>query len=94
MVEHDEDTTFPGLYRGIVTRNNDPEHKGRIVCQVPMVNGDGELDWALPAFPFVTGESGPVTPTVPRVGDAVWIMFEHGDVDFPVYIGTWLPGGR
>lgn len=93
LEETDETQVFPGVYRGIVTRIDDPDLKGRVMCQVPVLNGDGELDWALPAFPFLTGDTGPVRPTLPRVGDAIWVMFEHGDIDFPVYIGTWLPGG-
>lgn len=90
--DHEETHVFPGIYRGIVTRIDDPELKGRVMCVVPVINGDGELDWALPCTPFVHLEDDtiPVRPTLPKVGDALWLMFEHGDIDFPVYLGTWL----
>lgn len=87
-VEEQETTTFPGLYRGIVRRINDPQKKNRIVVVVPAVNGDGELDWALPCFP-VHGKL-----RKPQPGEPVWVAFEHGDIDFPVWIGSWLGAGE
>lgn len=74
---------FPGLYRGIVVDNRDPERRGRVVVRVPSINGNGDLDWAMPCFAVGA------TPTVPALGAALWISFEHGDVDHPVWLGTW-----
>ena len=103
VTDDTETTTFAGLYRGIVRRVNDPQRKNRLVAVVPAINGDGELDWALPCFPFVTKRPAiadsagtavlaeDITLRLPNPGDAVWIMFEHGDIDFPVWLGTWLP---
>lgn len=27
---------------------------------------------------------------IPRIGATVWIQFEHGDPQFPIYMGTWI----
>lgn len=72
----------PGIYRGIVYDNSDPETLGRIRVQVPQLSGNSPSDWAWPCFPTDSAR------TVPTIGTAVWVMFEGGDQDHPVWIGT------
>lgn len=42
---------FFGLYRGVCTRNADPEGLYRIRLSIPQVLGEGESPWAWPCFP-------------------------------------------
>ena len=80
-------TDFFGKYRGIVTDNMDPLMVGRIRARVPDVMGDQESGWAMPCAPF--GGDGMGFFAVPKVGAGVWIEFEHGDPDYPVWSGCW-----
>lgn len=79
--------TFYGKYRGVVTDNLDPLMTGRVKATVPDVMGDVESGWALPCAPF--GGSGLGFFAVPAVGAGVWIEFEHGDPDYPIWSGCW-----
>lgn len=42
---------YYGLYRGICTRNRDPEGRFRIKVRVPAVSGKEETGWVLPCLP-------------------------------------------
>ncbi|MEM6398653.1 MAG: phage baseplate assembly protein V [Cyanobacteria bacterium P01_D01_bin.116] len=78
---------FYGKYRGIVTDINDPLMMGRIKAKVTDVMGDKESGWAMPCAPF--GGSGMGFFTLPSVGAGVWIEFEGGDPDYPIWSGCW-----
>jgi len=79
--------TFYGKYRGIVTDNNDPLSMGRIEAQVLDVLGDNESGWALPCVPFAGNGMG--FYAIPDVGARIWIEFEQGDPDYPIWTGCW-----
>jgi uncharacterized protein involved in type VI secretion and phage assembly len=83
-------TTFYGKYRGVVTDNQDPLTIGRVRARVPDVMGDRESGWALPCAPFGGDQMGFFA--VPKVGAGVWIEFEHGDPDHPIWAGCWWGG--
>jgi len=70
-----------GLYRGIITNNDDPLNQMRIRARIPDVFGKMESPWALPCVP-------PGASDVPEVGIHVWIGFEAGDLNRPVWLGT------
>lgn len=72
---------FCGIYRGLVMDNTDPQSLMRLLVQVPAVLGTQET-WALPCIPIGTS-------AVPAIGKGIWIMFEGGDPDHPVWMGTW-----
>lgn len=79
---------FPGLYRGTVVINVDPEMRGRLMLTIPDVLAFVPSTWVEPCTPL----SGPVGPgmgvyMVPPPGAGVWVMFEHGDPDKPVWLG-------
>jgi hypothetical protein len=84
---------FFGKYRGTVTDVADPDNNGRIKAQVPAVMGEVDVGWALPAFPFAGDGHGQVM--LPEPGAMVWIEFEAGNLDFPIWSGGFfLPGQR
>jgi uncharacterized protein involved in type VI secretion and phage assembly len=80
-------TSFYGKYRGVVTDNLDPLMIGRVRARVPDVMGERESGWALPCAPFGGDQTGFFA--VPKVGAGVWIEFEHGDPDRPIWSGCW-----
>ncbi len=81
--------SFIGKFRGIVADNKDPEHRGRLKCKCPQVFGDDEvLDWALPCVPY-GGDSGTGFFSIPKKDSSVWLEFEQGDVNRPVWVGVW-----
>jgi uncharacterized protein involved in type VI secretion and phage assembly len=79
---------FYGKYRGIVTDIDDPLQIGRVRATVPDVMGDKESGWAMPSVPF--GGSGMGFFALPKVGAGVWIEFEHGDPEYPIWSGCWF----
>lgn len=79
---------FYGKYRGIVTDIQDPLMMGRVRAKVPDVTGEDESGWAMPCVPF--GGSGMGFFALPTVGAGVWIEFEHGDPDYPIWTGCWF----
>jgi Type VI secretion system/phage-baseplate injector OB domain len=70
-------TGYGGTYRGAVVDDADPIQENRLGIVVPEVYGDGVSVWA--AASQTSGGS------LPAVGDMVWVSFEHGDSDYPVW---------
>lgn len=81
-----------GKYRGKVTNNIDPLQLGRVQVCVPAVLGDGRLSWALPCVPV----AGPGTGffAVPPVGANVWVEFEGGNTESPIWAGCFWDAGQ
>lgn len=79
---------FFGKYRGTVTDIQDPLMIGRVRTRVPDVLGDQESGWAMPCAPF--GGSGMGFFALPNAGAGVWVEFEHGDPDYPIWAGCWF----
>jgi hypothetical protein len=83
--------SYFGKYRGTVTNNVDPMMMGRVQVSVPAVLGEGSLSWALPCAPFAG--SGVGFFAVPPVGANIWVEFEGGNTDFPIWCGGfWAIG--
>lgn len=78
---------FFGKYRGIVTDIQDPMMLGRIRAKVPDVLGDQESGWAMPCAPSGGSQTGFFA--LPKVQAGVWIEFEGGDADYPIWSGCW-----
>ena len=78
---------FYGKYRGVVVNNIDPMGKGRITANVPDVAGFVPSTWAMPCVPVAGLNMGMVA--VPPFGAGVWIEFEHGDLDKPIWTGCF-----
>lgn len=80
---------FYGKYRGKVVENVDPLFQGRIITHVPSVNGS-LLNWALPCTPYAGPNVG--FYTIPPIGANVWVEFEAGDPNYPIWSGCfWGP---
>lgn len=75
-----------GKYRGLVFKNIDPEMRGRILVKVPDVSND-ELTYAMPCVPIAGPGMG--TFFLPPIGSSVWIEFEQGNPDYPIWVGCY-----
>jgi hypothetical protein len=78
---------YYGKYRGTCVNNIDPMQQGRIQVIVPDVSSVLPSSWAMPCFP-VTGIQNGVF-TVPPVGAGVWVEFEQGNPDYPIWVGGY-----
>jgi uncharacterized protein involved in type VI secretion and phage assembly len=79
------DLKFHGKYRGLVSSNQDPLYRGRVRAYVPDVFGSQESGWAQPCLPFTGDKMGFFA--VPPVQTPVWMEFEGGDPDYPIWVG-------
>jgi len=77
-----------GKYRGIVESLDDPLGIGRLQARVPNITGSESCGWALPALPFAGKSCGFFA--LPPVGSGVWIEFEQGDIDHPIWSGCYF----
>jgi len=77
-----------GKYRGTVINNIDPMFQGRLLVEVPDVLGLVPSSWALPCVPLA-GPTGPPMGVylVPPIGAGVWVEFEQGDPESPIWVG-------
>lgn len=78
---------FFGKYRGVVTNNVDPERMGRVRVQVPDVFGAAVTSFALPCVPCALPKT--VGSSLPKIGASVWIEFEEGDANRPIWTGCF-----
>lgn len=83
------------MYRGIVIDNNDPEKMGRVKVRIPQIQGadkttdyyvtNNEVPWANCGINPAGNDCGVYLP--PNIGDTVYVMFEAGDWEHPIYLG-------
>jgi Type VI secretion system/phage-baseplate injector OB domain len=77
---------YYGKYRGTVINNIDPMQIGRlqvIVPDVSIIPGS----WAMPCVPLAGIQNGMYT--LPIIGSGVWIEFEQGNPDYPIWTGCF-----
>jgi hypothetical protein len=88
MSDNGPNKSYFGKYRGTVLNNIDPDQRGRLMLNVPDVLGLIPSSWAEPCVPLA-GPTGPPMGVymVPPIGAGVWVEFEHGDVDYPIWAG-------
>ena len=82
-----EGPKFYGVYRGTVVNNVDPLQTGRIMAMVPDVSGLTPTTWAMPCVPIAGKQMGVFM--VPQIGSGIFVQFEGGDPDRPVWVGGW-----
>ncbi len=77
-----------GKYRGTVVQNIDPELRGRIICEVPDALGLIPSSWCEACAPLAGPTGTPMGAYfVPPIGAGVWVEFEKGDVNKPIWSG-------
>lgn len=96
---------YLGKVKGYVRDNADPDNRGRVRCYVPQVMGPIDdanhwMGWAEANFPWLGGvnmlDCGPPLTKQQQVQAygaeylGVWLEFEGGNPDFPIWCGTWL----
>src|SRR5206468_12714314 len=81
-----------GKFRGRVDNNFDPNNLGRVLVSVPHVLA--APGWAMPCVPY----AGAVPPAgiyaIPPIGANVWIEFEGGNADHPIWTGCFWETGQ
>ena len=82
---------YYGKYRGVVVSPVDPQLKGRVQATVT-VGGTPLPVWAEACTPL----AGPGVGfyAIPPTGAGVWIEFEEGDLDKPIWSGCWWAEGE
>jgi len=71
-------TGYEGTYRATVVDDGDPSEQRRLHIVVPGVYGDASV-WAAASL------RASAASAQPGIGDEVWVSFEHGDTDYPVW---------
>ncbi len=80
---------YYGKYRGLVEDNKDPNGLGRLKVKVPGLLGTEVVTgWAVPCVPY-GGSSDLGFFFIPEKEAGVWVEFEGGDLEFPVWVGTY-----
>lgn len=83
----EETHQYFGKFRGLVVNNIDPEQRGRIQVVVTDVPTLLPPTWAMPCMPVGGIQNGIFT--VPPPGAGVWIEYEQGDPDYPIWAGCY-----
>jgi uncharacterized protein involved in type VI secretion and phage assembly len=78
---------YYGKYRGTVLNNIDPLQTGRLQVAVAGVAGLLPSNWAIPCLPLAGKQMGAYV--VPQIGAGVWVEFEQGNPEFPIWTGCF-----
>lgn len=81
-----------GKHRGKVVNNVDPLNLGRLQVTCPPVLGEGRASWAMPCTPYAGDGVGWFA--VPPNEANVWVEFEGGDPDYPIWTGCFWDTGQ
>ena len=85
---------FFGKYRGTVVNNIDPELRGRILALVPDVLGVVPSNWCEVSAPLAGPTGLPMGAyMVPPIGAGVWVEFEKGNPEMPIWSGCRFSTG-
>jgi len=79
---------YLGKYRGTVVSNIDPTNTGRLILEVQDVTGKAPSSWAMPSFPLGGLQTG--AWMIPPVKAGVWVEYEQGDPNKPIWTGCWF----
>ena len=76
-----------GKYRAFVVENDDLEKRARVKLRIPSIMGEEVTHWAEACLPF-GGLTDQGFFLVPEIGAQVWVEFEAGNVNCPIWTGT------
>jgi len=76
---------YYGKYRAQVVDVQDPQKRGRIRVMCPKVLGEAKSSWCEPCIPVAYDKGGDFA--IPKVGEFVWVEFEEGNSNKPIYTG-------
>jgi len=77
---------YYGNYRGFIVSHDDPQKMGRVQVRVPQLAADNKINtWAFPKGQPAGADFGDFM--IPPKGSPVWVEFEHGDPNHPIYSG-------
>lgn len=82
-----EGQRYYGKYRGTVVNNVDPMQIGRLQVMVPDISNVMLSSWAMPCVPVAGINMGMFT--LPMIGAGVWVEFEQGNPDYPIWVGCF-----
>lgn len=98
MITQDGGKKYFGKYRGVVSNSEPSTSLGRaampgsIAVNVPSVFGKSVSVYAMPCVPYAGEQEG--FYAIPSVGTGVWVEFEMGDINYPIWSGCyWHEGG-
>ena len=85
---------YYSTYRAVVVSNEDPDNdgqpdpQGRLRIRVPAIGDTSAVERiAYPITPLAGAQHG--IKFIPEAGDQVWVEFENGRVDMPLWKGGW-----
>lgn len=79
---------YYGVYRAKVINNADPDNLGRVILHCEQVHGkDYPEVWAWPETPYAGNGFG--FWAIPDKDDYVYVRFDHGRPDKPIWHGGW-----
>ncbi len=82
---------YYGKFRGTVVNNMDPNGMGRLQVLVPAISAVPLANWAMACTPVGGLQHGMFAVPPPKSG--VWVEFESGDPDYPVWTGCFYGAG-
>lgn len=89
--DYDLRSRFRGKFSGTVVDNNDSDRDGKLQISLPQILGDTQ-PWARPCVPYAAQGLGLFI--MPPKGTRVWVEFEDGNLDQPIWTGfEWPKGG-
>lgn len=79
-----------GVFTGIVEKNDDPDHEGKVKLRFPWLDDATISDWCRVLQPYAGPSYGAVF--TPETQSEVLVAFVHGDMNEPVVIGGLYNG--
>ena len=73
--------SYGGIYKGVIS-TIESGGTGRVKLVIPQLSQSAVTNWAYPSSPST------ITVDVPPEGTVVWVLFEGGDIDYPVWISN------